>query len=51
VGLDVPLDPEEFRPFGDERRMDLPPVALELLDTQFRLAAQAVDELEHGPLP
>jgi hypothetical protein len=41
VGLDVPLDPEQIGWFGDQRRVHLTPVPLELLDSQFGLAAQA----------
>src|SRR5437868_969837 len=46
--LDVAPDPQRAGPLGDEGRVRLAPVALELLSAQVRAAAQGVGELDHG---
>ena len=47
VDLHVATDLEHVRPLGDERRVRLTPVALELLDAQVRPPTQAERQLDH----
>ena len=47
VYLHVPVDLQHLRSLGDERRVGLSPIRLELLSAQVRLTAEAEGQLDH----